>query len=137
MISPRLAIVKDDFLNGSLKFIAGRGFKAPSITERNLYSGIVDAATGSSPYPWKVQGIAMGNDIGFTRYDFYDVGNGQWDYYEPFVGGGAVFVDVAQTYEIQNAYLYDINDELILAYKVIQKDVHKLLEFLAKYDKFY
>ena len=59
------------------------------------------------------------------------------NYYEPFVGGGAVFFDVAQTYEIQNAYLYDINDELILAYKVIQKDVHKLLEFLAKYDKFY
>ena len=59
------------------------------------------------------------------------------NYYEPFVGGGAVFFDVAQTYEIQNAYLYNINDELILAYKVIQKDVHKLLDFLAKYDKFY
>jgi len=59
------------------------------------------------------------------------------NYYEPFVGGGAVFFDVAQNYEVENAFLYDINDELILSYKVIQKDVHKLLEFLHKYDKIY
>ncbi len=59
------------------------------------------------------------------------------NYYEPFVGGGAVFFDVAQNYEVDNAFLYDINDELILSYKVIQKDVHKLLEFLTKYDKIY
>lgn len=59
------------------------------------------------------------------------------NYYEPFVGGGAVFFDVAQKYEIENAYLYDINEELILTYKVIQKDVTKLIEFLHKYDTFY
>ncbi len=58
-------------------------------------------------------------------------------YYEPFVGGGAVFFDVVQNYEVENAYLYDINDELILTYKVIQKDVHKLIEFLFRYDKQY
>jgi len=59
------------------------------------------------------------------------------NYYEPFVGGGAVFYDVAQNYEIKNAFLYDINDELIISYKVIQKDVSKLLEFLYGYDKLY
>lgn len=59
------------------------------------------------------------------------------NYYEPFVGGGAVFFDVAQKYEIENAFLYDINEELILTYKVIQKDVNKLIEFLYKYDLFY
>lgn len=59
------------------------------------------------------------------------------NYYEPFVGGGAVFFDVAQKYEIENAFLYDINEELILTYKVIQKDVNKLIEFLCKYDSFY
>lgn len=59
------------------------------------------------------------------------------NYYEPFVGGGAVFFDVAQNYEVENAYLYDINDELILCYKVIQKDVYKLIEFLNKYEKLY
>ena len=59
------------------------------------------------------------------------------NYYEPFVGGGAVFFDVAQNYEIENAYLYDINEELIISYKVIQKDVYKLIEFLYRYDKQY
>lgn len=59
------------------------------------------------------------------------------NYYEPFVGGGAVFFDIAQKYEVENAYLYDINDELILTYKVIQKEPNKLLEFLSKYDKTY
>ena len=59
------------------------------------------------------------------------------NYYEPFVGGGAVFFDVAQNYEVENAYLYDINDELILTYKVIQKDIQKLIEFLHRYDKQY
>ncbi len=59
------------------------------------------------------------------------------NYYEPFVGGGAVFFDVAQNYKVENAFLYDINDELILAYKVIQRDVYKLIEFLHRYEKQY
>ncbi len=59
------------------------------------------------------------------------------NYYEPFVGGGAVFFDVAQNFEIENAFLYDINEELILTYLVIQKDVIKLLDFLFRYDKQY
>jgi len=56
-------------------------------------------------------------------------------YYEPFVGGGAVFFDIAQNYEIDSAFLYDINEELILAYHVIQKDVNNLIEFLERYSK--
>ncbi len=59
------------------------------------------------------------------------------NYYEPFVGGGAVFFNVAQKYEIESAYLYDINEELILTYKVIQKDVIKLIEFLERFSKQY
>jgi len=56
------------------------------------------------------------------------------NYYEPFVGGGAVFFDIAQNYEIENAFLYDINEELILTYLVIQKDVLKLIDSLQYYD---
>ncbi len=59
------------------------------------------------------------------------------NYYEPFVGSGAVFFDIAQNFEIENAYLYDINDELILTYKVIQQDVSKLIDFLNRYQKTY
>lgn len=56
-------------------------------------------------------------------------------FYEPFLGSGAVFFDIAQNYGIESAYLYDINEELILTYKVIQKDVSKLLDFLYRYQK--
>ena len=58
-------------------------------------------------------------------------------FYEPFLGSGAVFFDVAQNYNIESAYLYDINEELILTYKVIRKDVSKLLEFLYRYQQTY
>jgi DNA adenine methylase len=58
-------------------------------------------------------------------------------FYEPFLGSGAVFFDIAQNYDIESAYLYDINEELILTYQVIQKDVSKLLEFLYRYQKNY
>jgi DNA adenine methylase len=58
-------------------------------------------------------------------------------FYEPFLGSGAVFFDIAQNYKIESAILYDINEELILAYKVIQKDVSKLLDFLFRYQRDY
>ena len=32
-------------------------------------------------------------------------------YYEPFLGSGAVFFDIAQKFGIKSAYLYDINEE--------------------------
>ena len=59
------------------------------------------------------------------------------NYYEPFLGSGAVFFDIAQHYKIENAYLYDINEELILTYKVIQEDAAKLNEYLFRYQKSY
>jgi len=58
-------------------------------------------------------------------------------YFEPFLGSGAVFFDVAQKYKIDSALLCDINEELILTYQVIQKDVDKLLEYLQRYKKSY
>lgn len=59
------------------------------------------------------------------------------NYYEPFIGGGAVFFDIAQKYSIDAAYLYDINEELILTYKVVQQDVSKLTEQLGEFQKKY
>lgn len=58
-------------------------------------------------------------------------------YYEPFLGSGAVFFDIAQNFSIESAYLSDINEELVLTYKVIQKDVSKLLDFLYRYQRDY
>ena len=72
--------------------------------------------------------------------DFYpdDLKNGKITrYYEPFIGGGAVFFDVAQQYNIQSAFLYDINEDLILTYRVIQQDVFKLTETLDLFQRNY
>ena len=59
------------------------------------------------------------------------------NYYEPFIGGGAVFFDIAQRYQIKSAFLFDINEELILAYKVIQNDVESLIGQLGKLKRSY
>lgn len=59
------------------------------------------------------------------------------NYYEPFVGGGAVFFDIARQFKIKSAFLYDVNEELILTYKVVQQDALKLIELLEKYQKKY
>jgi DNA adenine methylase len=58
-------------------------------------------------------------------------------YIEPFLGSGAVFFDIVQKYQIESAYLYDINEELIIAYRVIRKDPHALIEFLDRYSNQY
>ncbi|MCS6967004.1 MAG: DNA adenine methylase [Cytophagales bacterium] len=59
------------------------------------------------------------------------------NYVEPFLGGGALFFAVAQRYKIQNAYLSDINKDLILTYQVIQQRPDDLLNFLEQYQKDY
>jgi DNA adenine methylase len=58
-------------------------------------------------------------------------------YYEPFLGSGAVFFDVAQRYPIKRAILYDVNEELVLTYKVIQQAVQTLIELLHHIQKKY
>ena len=59
------------------------------------------------------------------------------NYYEPFLGSGAVFFDIAQRYHIENAFLFDVNSELILTYQVIQAHVSKLAEILFRHEKKY
>lgn len=64
--------------------------------------------------------------------------NGNIDtYFEPFIGGGAVFFQIAQNYNIKSAFLYDINPELILVYKVIQQAVEDLIDELDIYATTY
>ena len=58
-------------------------------------------------------------------------------YIEPFIGGGAVFFWIAQNFNIKEFYLSDINQELILLYKTIQKDVSSLVEELKKIENEY
>lgn len=58
-------------------------------------------------------------------------------YFEVFVGGGALFFHLMNTYDVNESYLYDINKELILTYKVIQKDPMKLIELLSELQEDY
>ena len=52
-------------------------------------------------------------------------------YYEPFVGGGALFFELLP----KAAYLSDANLDLVLTYKAVQKDVEKLIERLKEHQK--
>ncbi len=58
-------------------------------------------------------------------------------YVEPFIGGGAVFFHVAQTYDIEKYFIADVNEELVLAYKTIQHDVKSLIDLLAEMQSTY
>ncbi|ADI73575.1 DNA adenine methylase [Methanohalobium evestigatum Z-7303] len=51
-------------------------------------------------------------------------------YVEPFVGGGAVFFHVIQNYDFKECHIYDLNEELILAYRVVKNDVEYLIKRL-------
>lgn len=48
-------------------------------------------------------------------------------YIEPFVGGGAVFFDLSNSYNFEQAYLFDINPELVILYNVIKNNVLELI----------
>jgi len=74
----------------------------------------------------------------YQRYYPKELKSGKVKYYfEPFLGGGAVFFDIAKKYPIRTAYLTDINEELILAFKVVQRDPEILIDFLSKYSMQY
>lgn len=56
-------------------------------------------------------------------------------YFEPFVGGGAVFFDLLP----KRGHLSDLNSELVITYNVIKNDLDKLIASLKKqrYEKEY
>ena len=49
-------------------------------------------------------------------------------YYEPFLGGGAVFFALEQ--KLQSCQLSDVNATLALTYQVVRNNVEKLIEHL-------
>lgn len=58
-------------------------------------------------------------------------------YSEPFLGGGAVFFEVMQRFNVESAYISDVNKDLVLAYWVIQQRPEQLIDFLEQYQKQY
>lgn len=58
-------------------------------------------------------------------------------YFEPFLGGGALFFWLAEHYDFENAYLYEINHAIYTCYHVIKKDVKKLIKELDQLEQEY
>lgn len=58
-------------------------------------------------------------------------------YAEPFLGGGAMFFHIAQTYQVEEFLISDINAQLILAYRVVKKEVKELIPILEDFQKKY
>lgn len=58
-------------------------------------------------------------------------------YIEPFVGGGAVFFYLKSKYFIKRSFLFDINRELIISYKVIQNNPAELINKLHEIEDNY
>lgn len=57
-------------------------------------------------------------------------------YFEPFLGGGAVFFHLWNTYRLpEQVFLFDNNEELINAYRVVRDDLEALIDLLATHQK--
>lgn len=56
-------------------------------------------------------------------------------YVEPFVGGGAVLINILQKYDVKEAYAFDINIDLINCYNVIKENVDELIKELEIKEK--
>jgi DNA adenine methylase len=50
------------------------------------------------------------------------------NYYEPFVGGGALFFEIYNT--VNHSYLSDMNVDLVVSYNIIKNEPQKLIELL-------
>lgn len=58
-------------------------------------------------------------------------------YIEPFVGGGAMLFHILQNYNIEKAYINDINKELINCYRCIQANVDEVIKQLENLTQQY
>lgn len=54
-------------------------------------------------------------------------------YYEPFLGGGALFFSLANAGRFERAELSDLNPELVITYQAIQRDVEAVIACLGRY----
>lgn len=50
---------------------------------------------------------------------------------EPFLGGGAVFFHFNGLFSFDECHLFDVNEELVLAYRVVKQDADDLIEYLT------
>lgn len=56
------------------------------------------------------------------------------DFFEPFLGGGAVALELLQKYEDKEFYLSDYNIELIISWEQVRSNPEAVIETLNEYD---
>lgn len=89
--------------------------------------GELRADRARPPTPFLKWAGGKGQVLKTLRPFFPDLG-ADATYYEPFLGGGAVFFNL----EPARAYLSDTNRALILTYRAVKEDVNELLGRLAE-----
>ena len=57
------------------------------------------------------------------------------DYFEPFIGSGAVFFYLSARPEERNYYLSDLNQEIVDAFCAVRDDVEGVIKLLAKHQQ--
>lgn len=73
-----------------------------------------------------------------NNYYPLELKNGEIEcYIEPFIGGGAVLIDILQNYKVKEAYAFDINIDLINSYNIIKNNVNELIYNLKILEKEY
>lgn len=117
-------------------------FQVSYIYARNLYSSVASSYSlemvaniiAERPKPFvkwvggKRQLILQFRRMGLYPPDGFDPSKNS--YFEPFVGGGAVFFDLLPN----KSYLSDMNLELVTTYNIIKSDVEPLIKSLKKYE---
>lgn len=111
------------------------------LSVRNKENLLEDAAKiiADKPKPFvkwvggKRQLLAQFRRLNLYPPELFDIKTGR--YFEPFVGGGAVFFDLLP----EKGFLSDLNKELVTTYNVIKNDVENLISSLKKHkvDKDY
>lgn len=56
-------------------------------------------------------------------------------YYEPFLGGGAVFFALANEHRVRFAHLSDTNERLVVAYNAVRDDVEAVIALLCRHAR--
>ncbi len=58
-------------------------------------------------------------------------------YAEPFIGGGAVFFQIANSFNVREFFISDMNEDLVLAYRTISQQVELLIDRLQTIELLY
>ena len=130
-ISPRISFVRKRFLNGSLKLIAGTGFKAPTLMERNIYGGQNGIASGIAgnvdpflgveyPQDWNMNALILGSPDGFTVVDFKDFdGNNIYSEGDSLIKNEYIQpLELEETQSVEIAYTGVINRKNLIEFNI-------------------